>query len=72
MASSADSDVGAHLQSQLDSVEGEVVESIARLPARVLDNYFAGKPPFRGIGKRDDIPDALIWESVSADLIDRQ
>jgi len=30
----------------------------------VFNAYFSGEPPFKGLKKRDDIPDAFIYESV--------
>jgi hypothetical protein len=31
---------------------------------RVIDDYFAGKPPFKTAKSRNDIPDSYVWQAV--------
>lgn len=46
---------------QLSATIHPIVESHG---ARVVEAYFAGTPPFRDPKRRDDFPDAFLWQAV--------
>lgn len=49
-----------------------VIETVQKVHATMmLDAYFSGSPPFKKLKNREDMPDALIWASIS-DICEKQ
>ncbi|MFK5894592.1 MAG: hypothetical protein QM504_15330 [Pseudomonadota bacterium] len=50
--------------SWLKSINANRLPLCIKQAQSALDSYFDGKPPFKSIKKRDDIPDGFIYQSV--------